>query len=476
MASSSAPPSGVFYRDGLAVLRASHSVTLPDWLAPDPRNGWFIAPGYRFPELRRWAAAEGIPEILPGPDALDAPLVDPRTPRPYQEEAVHRWLASDARGTVVLPTGAGKTLVALMAMERTGAGACVVVPTRALLVQWFAQLADAFGGDRVGAFYGDEKEVRPITVTTYHSAFRLLEREGGRFDLLVLDEVHHLADAAGGEARQWHDALAVAPASRRLGLTATYPDGADDTLARLVGPVAYRRSIGEMTDQELAAFVVERHFVPLTPAEERNYRRCEDVYDRFIAAQDYATRAPDADGRWKLFMADTRRSPAARRAFRAFRERERIVSLSEGKLEMTARLLRLHAQEQALVFCGSKEAAQAVSLRFAIPTIDADTPASTRREILAAVGKGQIRAVVSVRVLDEGWDVPGAKLGIILGDSTRGGRRQHVQRLGRLLRRQGDRVAALHEVVVAGTYEFLASQKRRGGLKAVREPQLGLGF
>ena len=61
-------------------------------------------------------------------------------------------------------------------------------------------------------------------------------------------------------------------------------------------------------------------------------------------------------------------------------------------------------------------------------------------------------------------------------DSTRGGRRQHVQRLGRLLRRQGDQVATLHEVVAAGTYEFLASQKRRGGLRAVREPQLGLGF
>jgi superfamily II DNA or RNA helicase len=325
------------------------------------------------------------------------------------------------RGSVVLPTGAGKTLVALMAIQRTGAGACVVAPTRALLVQWFGQLADAFGGERVGAFYGDEKEVRPVTVTTYHSAFRLLEREGARFDLLVLDEVHHLADAAGGEARQWHDALTVAPAGRRLGLTATYPDGADDALVRLVGPVAYRRRIGEMTDRELADFVVERHFVPLTPDEERRYRSCEDHYEGFLAEQDYGERAPDAEGRWKLFMADTRRSPAARRAFRAFQERERIVALSEGKLEMAARLLRLHPEEQALLFCGSRESAQAVSLRFAIPMIDAGTPASTRRGILEAVGEGRIRAVASVRVLDEGWDVPGAKLGIVLGDSTRGG-------------------------------------------------------
>jgi superfamily II DNA or RNA helicase len=518
MASPTESASGVFYRNGLAVLRPGQDLAellaappspaaapadappaaasppdappptsapstpdarrpaLPDWLVPDPRNGWWIAPGFRLPELRRWAQEHGIGEVAPGPDALEAPLLDPRTPRPYQEEAVARWMAGGGRGSVVLPTGAGKTLVALMAIQRTGAGACVVAPTRALLVQWFAQLADAFGGERVGAFYGDEKEVRPITVTTYHSAFRLLEREGARFDLLVLDEVHHLADAVGGEVRQWHDALTVAPARHRLGLTATYPDGLDDALLRLVGPVAYRRGIGEMTDRELADFVVERHFIPLTPAEEQRYRRSEEIYERYLEEQDYASRAPDAEGRWKLFMSDTRRSPKARRAFRAFRERERIVSLSEGKLEMTARLLRLHPEEQALLFCGSKESAQAVSLRFAIPIIDADTPASTRRDILRAVGEGRIRAVVSVRVLDEGWDVPGAKLGIVLGDSTRGGRRQHVQRLGRLLRRQGDRVAALHELVAAGTYEFLASQKRRGGLKSVREPQLGLGF
>jgi len=367
-------------------------------------------------------------------------------------------------------------LVALLAIDGTGAGACVVVPTRALLVQWFGQLADAFGAERVGAFYGDEKEVRPITVTTYHSAFRLLEREGARFDLLVLDEVHHLADAAGGEARSWHDALTVAPATRRLGLTATYLDGADGALLRLVGPVAFRRRIGEMTDRELADFVVERHFVPLTPDEESRYRACDALYEEFRADRAYEDRAPDAEGQWKLFMAETRRSPAARRAFRTFQERERIVALSAGKLEMAARLLRSYPAAQALIFCGSRESAEAVSRRFAIPMIDAGTPASVRHEILGAVGEGSVRAVVSVRVLDEGWDVPGAKLGIILGDSTRGGRRQHLQRLGRLLRRQGDQVAALHEVVTAGTYEFLASQKRRSGIRKVREPQLGLGF
>jgi superfamily II DNA or RNA helicase len=147
-----------------------------------------------------------------------------------------------------------QTLVALVAIDELKTGACIVAPTRALVAQWFTQLADAFGVERVGAYYGDEKEVRALTVTTYHSAFALLERWGARFGLLVLDEAHHLADTAEGEARAWHDLLRIAPCPFRLGLTATYPDGRDAELRRLVGPIAYRRTIGEMTDAELARF------------------------------------------------------------------------------------------------------------------------------------------------------------------------------------------------------------------------------
>ena len=172
-------------------------------------------------ELRAWADAQGIPESGDAPGDLDAPLIDPRAPRAYQREAVERWRAAGARGSVVLPTGAGKTLVALLAIDAMRCGACIVAPTRALVAQWFTQLADAFGSERVGAYYGDEKEVRALTVTTYHSAFTLLERWGAQFPLLVLDEVHHLADTTSGDARAWHDHLRIAPAPYRLGLTAT---------------------------------------------------------------------------------------------------------------------------------------------------------------------------------------------------------------------------------------------------------------
>lgn len=469
-------PRSLRYQLGLAVLQGVQAEAAPAWLTYDPRLDALVAPGHRLAELREWAAANAVGETTLGPSDLDAPLLDPRTPREYQTEAVTRWDSAGRRGTVVLPTGAGKTLVALLAIDRLRAGACIVAPTRALVAQWFTQLADAFGGERVGAYYGDEKEVRPLTVTTYHSAFTLLERWGDSFQLIVLDEVHHLADSAGGDARAWHDHLRIAPAPFRLGLTATYPDNRDAELTRLVGPVVFRKLIGEMTDAELARFALTRRFVPLTPHEEQRYAQLTARYEDHMTLGGYRERGATPADAWRMFAARARTSPPARRALRAFHERERLVRLAANKLGEVERILRAHPAEQAVVFCGGTDAAEDVSRALAIPMITASTPASERHELLARMASGAIRAVASVRVLDEGWDVPTAKLGIVLGDSTRGSTRQHQQRLGRLLRRQGDAVASLYEVVASGTYEFFTSQKRGAGVKRVSEGQLGFGL
>jgi superfamily II DNA or RNA helicase len=470
------PSRSLSYQLGLAVVRGVPASDAPAWLSYDPRLGALVGPGHRLPELRSWASDHGVPERGDPADELDAPLLDPRTPREYQREAVDRWRVAGRRGTVVLPTGAGKTLVALLAIDELRAGACIVAPTRALVAQWFTQLADAFGVARVGAWYGDEKEVRPITVTTYHSAFTLLERWGTRFELLVLDEAHHLADTHDGEARAWHDHLRIAPASFRLGLTATYPDGHDSELIRLVGPVVSRRTIGEMSDVELARFALVRRYVRLSSEEERQYAALTETYEDHVAAAGHRERAATPADAWRMFAASARRSPPARRALRAFHERERLVRLAEGKLRETGRILRMHPAERAVIFCGGTDAALAISRALAIPMITASTPASERHALLGALDRGDIRAVASVRVLDEGWDVPSAKLGIVLGDSTRGSGRQHVQRLGRLLRKQGDAVASLYEIVAAGTYEFFSAQKRGAGVRRVSEGQLGFGL
>src|ERR1035437_133477 len=105
------------YRLGLAVLRGVAPSDAPLWLVHDPRLDALVAPGHRMAELRSWALEHDVAESGGVPEDLDAPLLDPRTPRPYQREAVDRWRAAGARGSVVLPTGAGKTLVALMAIN-----------------------------------------------------------------------------------------------------------------------------------------------------------------------------------------------------------------------------------------------------------------------------------------------------------------------------------------------------------------------
>lgn len=473
---SSAPSPGISFRAGLAVLVGVPSPNAPAWMQSDARLDALVAAGSRYPELREWAAAQGIPEVNTVPGAFDAPLLDPRTPREAQQEAVSRWIAAGRRGTVVLPTGAGKTLVALLAIHRTGQNACIVVPTRALVSQWFTQLADAFGVQHVGSFYGDEKDVRALTVTTYNSAFALMEKHGARFSLMVCDEVHHLADSASGDARTRMDSLIIAPSLHRLGLTATYPDGQDSALVQALGPVVYRRTIGEMTNVELARFATERRYVDLTPAERSRYDNFTDRFEGYAERSGWRAKAASPDDAWKAFAASARREPQARRALRAFYERERVVRMAEAKFEETARLLRLFPNEQAVLFCGGTDVALELSRRLAIPLIAASTPASERHAILTAMRDGALRVVASVRVLDEGWDVPNAKLGIILGDTSRGGTRQHTQRLGRLLRRQGDQVASLFELVAAGTWEFFASQKRSAAIRKVADSQLGFGW
>jgi Type III restriction enzyme, res subunit len=109
-------------------------------------------------------------------------------PRPYQEDALTAWLAEGSTGVVILPTGAGKTFVAAMAIAETGQWTLAVVPTLDLLQQWRVALSSALSlsADEIGIFGGGEKELKPITIITYDSA-ALYPRELRRFGLLVFD-------------------------------------------------------------------------------------------------------------------------------------------------------------------------------------------------------------------------------------------------------------------------------------------------
>src|SRR5262249_195766 len=140
-------------------------------------------------------------------------LTSDRDPFPHQIESLETWSRDGGRGVVVLPTGAGKTFLAMLAIEKVARPALVVTPTIDLLNQWYGQLKDGFRTE-IGLLGGGEYDIRPLTVATYDSAYIHLERWGHKFGLLICDECHHLP----GPSYQLIALGSIAP--YRLGLTA----------------------------------------------------------------------------------------------------------------------------------------------------------------------------------------------------------------------------------------------------------------
>src|SRR5262245_31721756 len=204
------------------------------------------------------------------------PLRTSRDPFPHQREAVAAWQKAGGQGVVVLPTGTGKTFVAVLAIHRIERPALVVTPTIDLMSQWYSELQAAFDVP-VGLLGGGYHDIQPLTVTTYDSAHIHLERWGNRFGLLVFDECHPLP----GPTYALTAVGSLAPF--RLGLTATpeRADGGEAVLPGLIGPIIYRREIKQLAGDYLAEYRVERRYVELSPGEEERYRRAREQYRRF---------------------------------------------------------------------------------------------------------------------------------------------------------------------------------------------------
>jgi superfamily II DNA or RNA helicase len=185
----------------------------------DPRIERFRAPAHRYASIRAEIVARTIDvedEVLSHLLSLDGDWRELRL-RPYQRAALAAWERASRRGVVVLPTGSGKTRLALEAIARTGAPALCLVPTRVLLEQWMREIGAQYGG-RVGRFGDGARDLAPITVATFESAYRFMDQLGRHFKLLIVDEVHHFGSGARDEC------LEMSAAPLRLALTATPPD------------------------------------------------------------------------------------------------------------------------------------------------------------------------------------------------------------------------------------------------------------
>ncbi len=445
----------------------SHPISLTSipYLLWDRRSGSYRALAFRYRELVQQLKEKNIPFQ----DQVLAPLACPKLEaslelRDYQREALDRWAAGPQpyRGAIVLPTGAGKTFVALGAIAHLGCPTFIVVPTLDLVAQWQRELSRF--DVPIGEYTGQEKKLEAITVATYDSAYIHAQRLGNKFELIIFDEVHHLP------AEGYRHIAEFFAAPYRLGLTATYerPDELHEQLSELLGGKIYEIRADELTGKYLATYSLEKILVELTPEEREAYEGHQQIFQGYLKKHRIRMSHPRDFERLVLRSGN---DPEAWAAVRARNEAVQIAFNSRNKLEELRRLLLKHRGDRIIIFTRFNELVYKISEEFFIPAITYKTDRDERAEVLERFKEGIYKAIVSSQVLDEGVDVPEANVGIIL--SGTGSMREFVQRLGRILRPLGYGPAAkqaiLYEIVSSETSEVRTSYRRKRKLREEQE-------
>jgi DNA or RNA helicases of superfamily II len=375
--------------------------------------------------------------------------------RDYQQEAYSSWVKSGRRGVVVLPVAAGKTVVALKAIEELSVKTLVLVPTIDLMHQWFENIVKMLSipPSKVGLFGGGKREVSDVTIMTYDSASINLEKMPTYFGLVIADECHHAVSPS------FRKALENTTAPYRLGLTATpyRSDGLHKHYERVLGPIVYSLDSSALQSRGyLARHREERVYVALSEGEYKEYKRLMKVYLDFCKKHFPNVRDPKERFRRVLELAS--RSQEAREALRAKHRARRIALSSEAKIRVVEELLNRYKDEKVLIFSRYTDIVREVSRRFLVPRILHDTPEDERKEYLKLFREGKIRVLATAMALDEGVDVPDASVAIVI--SGTGSHREYVQRLGRILRPK-EREAVLIEIITKRTEEPALAKRRR---------------
>jgi len=441
---------GTLMLEGMVRAEVQRTFDAPVWVWDSRVNAW-RCDALQYDQVRRRltglqiAAADTVPQWRP----IHWPHVRLPELRAEQREALAAWLATRC-GCIIMPTGTGKTEIALSIMAETRVSTLVVAPVRDLMYQWHRRILGGLGYD-AGIIGDNVFRVKPVSVTTYDSACIHMDKLGNRFGLIVFDECHHLP----GDVRR--DAARMCAAPWRLGLTATpeRSDGRHLDLEWLIGPVVYEMPISEAKGQVLADYEVVRIPVHLSAAEQARYDRLSSVVRRYMAER----RKDDPKYSWQDLCAETGKTPAARAALKAYRAKKAIEDRAEDKLRVLEDLFRLHVGEPVIVFAGSNSMARDVSRRFLVPCLLHHCGKKERLEILQGLEQGTYGALVANQVLDEGVDLPEAKVAVVIGGTASS--RQAKQRLGRILRKRGNTKARLYEIVCSDTKEEQRSRQRR---------------
>jgi len=445
----------VFDRGTLALTGAGRSELPPAWRDDpwqwDPRSLAWRCDAFQFARVKEQIAEAEleVTDTVPRWQYVRWGQIYLPELRTEQKEAVEAWLGNGA-GLVIMPTGTGKTEVALAIMRETAVSTLVVAPVRDLMYQWHQRILRGLNYD-AGIIGDNIYNLKPVSVTTYDSAYIHMDKLGDYFGMVVFDECHHLP----GRLRR--DAAVMCAAPMRLGLTATpeRSDGKDADLEWLIGPKLYEMPLSKARGRTLAEYQVVRIPVHLNPEERTKYDSLSQLVRGFM----YERRQEQPDYSWEDLCSETCKDPEARKAQKAYFAKQAIEDRAEEKLRVLEDLFRLHTGTRVIVFAGSNAMARDVSLKFLIPCLLNHSKKHERRDILEGFAQGDYPAIVANQVLDEGVDVPKAKVAVVLGGKSSS--RQAIQRLGRVLRKSGVEKAVLYEVVCEETKEEMRSRRRR---------------
>ncbi|MBV9386641.1 MAG: DEAD/DEAH box helicase family protein, partial [Chroococcidiopsidaceae cyanobacterium CP_BM_ER_R8_30] len=354
----------------------------------DERVEKFRLPAWSYRPLMEALQAEGttLVDEAKGFEPLELVPSLEMEPYPHQSEALTSWKQAGRRGVVVLPTAAGKTYLAQLAMQATPRSTLIVVPTLDLMHQWYAHLKAAFPDIAVGLLGGGSRDRTPVLVATYDSAAIQAEALGNRYALLVFDECHHLPTEFNRVIAEY----ALAP--YRLGLSATpeRTDGRHADLDMLIGPEVYRKSAAELAGKALAEHDVVRIKINLSQQERERYNQLIQQRNDFLRRAKIVLGSLQG---WQQFVQASGRSQEGRRAMLAHREAKEIALGTDGKLRVLADLLAEHYPERTLIFTADNATVYRISQEFLIPAISHQTPVKERHEILKRFREGEYKTL-----------------------------------------------------------------------------------
>ena len=355
--------------------------------------------------------------------------------RDYQHTAADVFYAGGAdhggSGVIVLPCGAGKTMVGMAAMSTIQSSTLILTPNSISVQQWIAELLDktTLTADLVGEYTGQRKEIKPVTVATYQTItyrkrgtkknngdgltfsrdeyphFELFDQRD--WGLIVYDEVHLLPAPV-------FSITAELQARRRLGLTATLvrEDRREEDVFSLIGPKKYD--------------------VPWKDLERQGWIAEADVTEVRIPIPD--------ELRMDYVMADQR-------------QKYHVAACSPAKLDIVAELLAKHPDDQILIIGMYLEQLAEVQRRFGFPLLTGETPVRERHKLYERFRAGTLRQLIISKVGNFAIDLPDASVMIQIS-GTFGSRQEEAQRLGRILRPKGNgQLAHFYTLVTRDTQD-----------------------